>query len=659
MPDPQSSGEKGADTIPETLPVLPLSDAILFPKMVLPLIVLEEISIQLIDDAMAGNRVVGLLASKQQGESQGYPRAEDLASMGASALILKMAKTRDNKAQLLVQGLKRFKTQSFVQGKPYLQAKVKHIEEAEEKDQEIEAMMNNLVGLFARIVELAPGLPQEMVQMAQSIKDAGTLADMIVSTINSSIEEKQRILETTNVRERLKDASRITNRQLEIIELGNKIQQQVKGDLDKRQREFYLREQLKAIKDELGEKYEETVDIDEFRSRIDSARLPEEARKEAERELKRLSKMHPSSAEYTVSTTYLDWLTTLPWNTSTADNLDIKKARKILDDDHYGLEKPKKRIIEYIAVRKLKPDSKGPILCFAGPPGTGKTSLGQSIAHALGRKFVRISLGGVRDEAEIRGHRRTYIGALPGRIIQGIRRAESNNPVFMLDEIDKVGSDFRGDPSAALLEVLDPQQNFSFSDHYLDVAFDLSKVMFITTANILDTVPPALRDRMEVLQLLGYTQEEKLKIANRFLIPRQRAEPDHLQPRGGSTYYRGLHARSRSPKPGTRDCQYLPRLGHPNRRRGYQKGDHQGRGCRRLPGARPVYSGIQGPGPDSGGCYRTGMDPCRRRASLYRGHGHEGPEPPDTDRTAGRRDEGIGPGGPYVYPHSYQRAGYR
>ncbi|MGB7919801.1 MAG: endopeptidase La [Desulfobacterales bacterium] len=524
MPDPQTSGEKGVDAIPETLPVLPLSDAILFPKMVLPLIVLEETSIQLIDDAMAGNRIVGLLASKQQGESQGYPRAEDLASMGTSALILKMAKTRDNKAQLLVQGLKRFKTQSFVQGKPYLQAKVTHIEEAEEKDQEIEAMMNNLVGLFARIVELAPGLPQEMVQMAQSIKDAGTLADMIVSTINSSIEEKQRILEITNVRERLKDASRITNRQLEIIELGNKIQQQVKGDLDKRQREFYLREQLKAIRDELGEKDEETVDIDEFRTRIDSAGLPEEAHKEAERELKRLSKMHPSSAEYTVSTTYLDWLTTLPWKTSTTDNLDIKKARKILDDEHYGLEKPKKRIIEYLAVRKLKPDSKGPILCFAGPPGTGKTSLGQSIAHALGRKFVRISLGGVRDEAEIRGHRRTYIGALPGRIIQGIRRAESNNPVFMLDEIDKVGSDFRGDPSAALLEVLDPQQNFSFSDHYLDVAFDLSKVMFITTANILDTVPPALRDRMEVLQLLGYTQEEKLKIANRFLIPRQRTE---------------------------------------------------------------------------------------------------------------------------------------
>ncbi len=524
MPDPQPSDEKGVDAIPETLPVLPLSDAILFPKMVLPLIVLEETSIQLIDDAMAGNRIVGLLASQLKGETQGYPQPEDLAAMGTSALILKMAKTRDNKAQLLVQGLKRFKTRSFLQGKPYLQAKVMHIEEVEEKDQEIEAMMNNLIGLFGRIVELAPGLPQEMAQMAQSIKDAGTLADMIVSTINSSIEEKQRILETTNVRDRLKDATRITNRQLEIIELGNKIQQQVKGDLDKRQREFYLREQLKAIKDELGEKDEESVDIDEFKSRIESAGLPEEARKEADRELKRLSKMHPSSAEYTVSTTYLDWLTTLPWQKNTTDNLDIKKARQILDDEHYGLEKPKKRIIEYLAVRKLKPDSKGPILCFVGPPGTGKTSLGQSIAHALGRKFVRISLGGVRDEAEIRGHRRTYIGALPGRIIQGIRRAESNNPVFMLDEIDKVGSDFRGDPSAALLEVLDPQQNFSFSDHYLDVAFDLSKVMFITTANILDTVPPALRDRMEVLQLLGYTQEEKVKIANRFLIPRQRTE---------------------------------------------------------------------------------------------------------------------------------------
>jgi ATP-dependent Lon protease len=314
----------------------------------------------------------------------------------------------------------------------------------------------------------------------------------------------------------------MANHQLEILELGSKIQSQVKGDMEKSQRDYYLRQQLKAIREELGEKDDASVEIEELRKKIETLELPDEARKEAKRELDRLARMHPSSAEYTVASTYLDWITALPWNAGTPDNLDIKKARKVLDEDHFGLEKPKRRIIEYLAVRKLQPGSKGPILCFAGPPGTGKTSLGQSIARALGRKFVRISLGGVRDEAEIRGHRRTYVGALPGRIIQGLRRAGSNNPVFMLDEIDKVGSDFRGDPSAALLEVLDPEQNHAFSDHYLDVPFDLAKVMFITTANILDTIPPALRDRMEVLNLVGYTLEEKLKIAHRYLIPRQR-----------------------------------------------------------------------------------------------------------------------------------------
>jgi ATP-dependent Lon protease len=346
---------------------------------------------------------------------------------------------------------------------------------------------------------------------------------MISSTINSSLEEKQRVLEIYDIKKRLKEVTRLLNYQLEILELGSKIQSQVKGDMDKRQREYFLREQLKAIKEELGEKDEGAVEVEDYKAKIEEKNLPEEARKEAERELNRLSRMHPSSAEYTVASTYLDWLTALPWHDSTEDNMDIKKARKILDKDHFGLDKAKQRIIEYLAVRKLKPESKGPILCFVGPPGTGKTSLGRSIANALGRKFFRISLGGVRDEAEIRGHRRTYVGALPGRIIQGIRRSGANNPVFMLDEIDKVGSDFRGDPSSALLEVLDPEQNFSFSDHYLDVPFDLSKVMFITTANILDTIPPALRDRMEVLKLVGYTLEEKVKIAIRYLIPRQRS----------------------------------------------------------------------------------------------------------------------------------------
>jgi ATP-dependent Lon protease len=515
--------ETGDQTIkmPETLSILPLFDATLFPKMVLPLVVMQGESIQLIDEAMSKNRIIGLLVSKEKEMKSSYSQ-EDLYDVGTSALILKMAKTEDNKAQLLVQGLSRFKVKEILEEQPYLKVHVELIKEKEEKDKEIEALMSNLVGLFTRVVELSPGLQPEIAGMARSIKEAGTLADMITSSINSTSEEKQKILETIDIKERLKEVTRLTNYQLEILELGSKIQTQVKGDMDKRQREYYLRQQLKAIQDELGEKEEGSVEVDEYRVKIEEKNLPEEAKKEAERELERLSKMHPSSAEYTVVSTYLDWITTLPWNETTKDNLDIKKAEKILDDDHYGLEKPKKRIIEYLAVRKLKPESKGPILCFAGPPGTGKTSLGQSIAKALGRKFVRISLGGVRDEAEIRGHRRTYVGALPGRIIQSLRRAESKNPVFMLDEIDKVGSDFRGDPSSALLEVLDPEQNYSFQDHYLDVPFDLSNVMFITTANILDTIPPALRDRMEVLQLLGYTEDEKIKIAQRYLIPRQR-----------------------------------------------------------------------------------------------------------------------------------------
>ncbi len=507
----------------EVLSILPLFEAALFPKMVLPLVVMQGESIQLIDEAMNKNRIIGLLVSKAKEMKSSYSR-EELNDVGTSALILKMAKTEENRAQLLVQGLSRFKVEEIVGEAPYLRARVELIREPEEdkKDKEVEALVSNLLGLFGRIVELSPGLQPELVGMARSIQEYGTLADMITSTINSTIEEKQKVLEIVDIKERLQEVTRLANYQLEILELGSKIQNQVKGDMDKRQREYYLRQQLKAIKDELGESEESTVEVDEYRAKIEAKNLPEEARKEAARELERLARMHPSSAEYTVVSTYLDWITALPWNEQTKDNLDIRKAAKILDEDHFGLEKPKKRILEYLAVRKLKPESKGPILCLAGPPGTGKTSLGHSIARALGRKFARISLGGVRDEAEIRGHRRTYVGALPGRIIQALRRAESKNPVFMLDEIDKVGSDFRGDPSSALLEVLDPEQNFSFQDHYLDVPFDLSNVMFITTANLLDTIPPALRDRMEVLQLLGYTEDDKINIAQKYLIPRQR-----------------------------------------------------------------------------------------------------------------------------------------
>jgi len=504
--------------IPDILPVIPIYNAVVFPAMTFPIEVYGPQSISLIDEVMTTDRLVGIVTSEK---TPLEAKPEDLFGMGTSAMILKMAKPEDNKAQLLLQGIGRFKITEFIEGAPYMRVKAEPVEDEGTKDIETEALMTNLVGLFDRIVNLSPFLPQEFSLVAKSIAEAGVLADMIASIINASTEEKQGVLEIQNVKKRLKEVTRLVNHQVEVMELGDKIQSQVKSDIDKNQREYFLRQQLAAIKDELGEKDESKVEVEEYLAKIEERNLPEEARKEADRELDRLSRMHPSSAEYTVVTTYLDWVTELPWDMSTEDNLNIEKARAVLDEDHYGLEKAKRRLIEYLAVRKLKPDSRGPILCFVGPPGTGKTSMGQSIARALGRKFIRMSLGGVRDEAEIRGHRRTYIGALPGRIIQGIRRAESNNPVFMLDEIDKVGSDFRGDPSSALLEVLDPEQNFSFMDHYLDVPFDLSHVMFITTANILDTTPPPLRDRMEVIELPGYTLEEKTMIAKRYLIPKQ------------------------------------------------------------------------------------------------------------------------------------------
>ncbi|MEN6375670.1 MAG: endopeptidase La [Smithella sp.] len=512
-------------TVPEVIPILPLYNVLLFPKMMLPLEVTGSKSIQLVDEAMVKDRIIGLVMAKKEPDSLDYQyKLEELYPVGTSATIAKMAKVSDNKTQMLLQGISRFQILELLDGKPYQQARIRVLEDTEAKNIETEALMANLLVLFDRILKLSPFLPPEFGPMAKSITEAGVLADIITSIINAPIEEKQKILEITDTNERLKEVTRIVNHQMEVLELGNKIQSKVKSDIDKSQREYYLRQQLKAIQQELGESDQTTLEVEEYRKKIEEKNLPPEAQKEAQRELERLGRMHPSSAEYTVASTYLDWITALPWNQGTVDNLDITKARTILDQDHYGLAKPKKRIIEYLAVRKLKPDSKGPILCFVGPPGTGKTSLGQSIARALERKFARISLGGVRDEAEIRGHRRTYIGALPGRIIQSLRRAESNNPVFMLDEIDKIVSDYHGDPSSALLEVLDPQQNNTFTDHYLDVPFDLSHVMFITTANILDTIPPALLDRLEVIELPGYTLEEKTKIAERYLIPRQLSE---------------------------------------------------------------------------------------------------------------------------------------
>jgi ATP-dependent Lon protease len=516
-----SSPEKNTETPADPLPILPIYDVALFPKMVLPLVVTKDDSMELIDDAMSNNRVLGFLVAKNSDIESGYT-PEDLYAYGTIAMILKMAKMEDNKAQLMVQGLSRFKIDEFIGGKPYLRARVTLIKENEDIDKETRGLMANAHDLYSKVVALSPGIPQEIVSMAKTIREPGTLADMITSTIDSAQEEKQQILETLDVKKRLTKVTKMLNYQIEILEIGSKIQSQVKEDMGNKQREYYLRQQLKAIQDELGDKDDSKADIDEYRTKITELALPETAHKEAERELKRLSSMHPASSEYTVALSYLDWICSLPWHKSSEDNLDIKKAKKVLDEDHFGLDKAKKRILEFLAVRKLKADSKGPILCFAGPPGTGKTSLGRSIARSMGREFIRIALGGMRDEAEIRGHRRTYVGALPGQIIQGMRRAKTNNPVFVLDEIDKVGASFQGDPSSALLEVLDPEQNFSFADNYLNVPFDLSKVMFITTANVLYTIPPALRDRMEVLDLVGYTEDEKIKIANRYLIPRQR-----------------------------------------------------------------------------------------------------------------------------------------
>lgn len=506
--------------LPRELPILPSRDLVLFPKMALPFVVTDKALVKLVDDALSGDKIIGIVAMKKGEEEKGTP-PDNLYRIGCAAQILRMAKEPGIGVRLMVQGVARIRIVGYVQREPYLKAVISPHVDKYEKDMELDALITNVRGLFHKVIELSPYLPSELGIMAMNVEEPGMLADMVASTLNISKEDKQRVLEAFDVKERLREVIRFLNREIEVLELANKIQTQVKEDMDKAQREYFLRQQLKAIMKELGEKDEREAEIEELRNRLKEKKMPEAAAKEAERELNRLARMNPGSPEYVVARTYLDWVLELPWSESTEDNLDIESARKTLDKNHYNLEKVKKRILEYLAVRKLKPNAKGSILCFYGPPGTGKTSLGQSIAAALGRKFVRVSLGGVRDEAEIRGHRRTYVGAMPGKIIQGIKKAGSNNPVFMLDEIDKVGADFRGDPAAALLEVLDPEQNYAFVDHYLGVEFDLSKVMFITTANVLDTIPAPLRDRMEILELSGYTVQEKIKIARQYLIPRQ------------------------------------------------------------------------------------------------------------------------------------------
>ena len=507
------------EPLPDALPVLPLRETVTYPDTLTPLAVGQERSINLVNDVLSGNRMLAMVASRDP--ENDTPGPDDLYGVGVAGTVARMMKVPDGTLRILVQGAERIRIQSYVSEQPYLVARIEPMPDVLEPSTELEALTRNVQSTFTQIIEAIPYLPEELQLAVANIDEPSALSHLIAGALRISTEEKEELLETVDVTKRLRRLSEILTRELEVVQLGSKIQSQVESEIDKGQREYFLRQQLKAIQDELGEGDEQQAEINELRERIEAAGLPEDAQKAAERELSRLEKLPPVAAEYGVIRTYLEWLVDLPWSKETEDDLDIAHARETLDEDHYDLEEVKDRILEYLAVRKLNPDSPGPILCFVGPPGVGKTSLGRSIAKALGREFERISVGGVRDEAEIRGHRRTYIGALPGTIIRALRDAGTRNPVFMIDEIDKMGADFRGDPASAMLEVLDPAQNASFRDHYLDLPFDLSEVLFIATANILDTVPAPLQDRMEVINLAGYTVEEKLHIARRYLVPRQ------------------------------------------------------------------------------------------------------------------------------------------
>jgi len=503
----------------DQVPLLPLRSDVVFPQTVVPLVVNRPEGIKLIDEVMAGDKMLALV-SQRHPDTDG-PALSDLYPTVCVGQVLKMLKFPDGSTRIVCQGMFRARLLALVKSEPFLVGQIEPLQDVVEEGVELDALVHYVNTLFQRMVDHSQQVPEELQVAAMNTREPGRLADLLGSSLPFSVEEKQELLDEINVKARLERLGQFLARQLSVMELAGKIQAQVGSEITKAQREHFLRQQIKAIQDELGEGHSDNPELDELWEKIQKAKPPAEVQAEAEREMERLAAMHPSSAEYSIIRTYLDWLAALPWSKASRDRLDLRRARRTLDADHYNLEKIKERILEYLAVRKLKKDMKGPILCFAGPPGTGKTSLGKSIARALGRAFVRVSLGGIHDEAEIRGHRRTYVAAMPGRIIQGIRKAQTNNPVFMLDEVDKLGSDFRGDPSAALLEVLDPEQNLTFRDHYLDVDFDLSRVMFIATANMLETIPPPLLDRMEVLELPGYTQEEKLKIAQTFLIPKQ------------------------------------------------------------------------------------------------------------------------------------------
>jgi ATP-dependent Lon protease len=514
---------EGPIEVPDTISVLPLRNSVLFPGSIIPIDVGRKKSVKLVEEAISKERpVIGIVTQRDARTED--PGPADLYMVGCAARILKVIKLAKDNFSVILQGVSRIRLVDINNQEPFMTARVQPLPDLPVTDVELDALVMNLKDVAKRVIKLMPELPKEASALVDSVTEPGQLADLITSNLDVQVDEKQDVLETFDLKARLRKVLQFLSRQHEVLKVREKINSQVQEEMGRNQREYVLRQQLKAIKEELGEIDDSGGDLDDFREKITAAKMPAETEKVATKQLERLKVMQPSSAEYTVTRTYLEWLVELPWSIQTEDKLDIQEARDILNTDHYDLEKVKKRILEYLAVRKLKTDKKGPILCLVGPPGVGKTSLGRSIARSLGRKFIRISLGGVRDEAEIRGHRRTYVGSLPGRLIQGMKKAGSHNPVFMLDEIDKLGHDFRGDPAAALLEVLDPEQNNNFSDHYLEVPFDLSKVMFVATANILDPVPPALRDRLEVLELPGYTREEKLSISKQFLIKKQLEE---------------------------------------------------------------------------------------------------------------------------------------
>ena len=648
--------------LPASLPVLALKDTVVFPQSMMPLAIGQERSIRLIDDVVAGDRLLALVTARDA--SIDAPGFDDIYTVGTVAVVHKMLKIPDGTLRILVGGLQRVKLVAPVSTDPYLVAEFDALPDENEETPEVEALTRNVQGLFAQIIGLAPYLPAELQLAATNVDDGSALAHLVASTLRTiPTEERQELLEEPNVEKRLRRVSAILSREVEVLELGSKIQSQVQSEMEKGQREYFLRQQLKAIQQELGEGDPEQAEVNELRERLAELNLPEEVRKSADRELGRLERLPPAAAEYGVIRNYLEWIQTLPWDVSTEDNLDLENARSVLDRDHFDLEKVKDRIVEHLAVAKLRNEISGQILCFVGPPGVGKTSLGQSIAKALGRKFVRMSVGGVRDEAEIRGHRRTYIGAMPGTIIRSLRDAESRNPVILIDEIDKMGADFRGDPSSAMLEVLDPEQNKTFRDHYLDLPFDLSKVLFICTANTLDTIPGPLLDRMDTISLSGYTDVEKLAIAKRYLLPKQLAEAGlkRSQLTMSDTQLRTV-IREYTREAGVRSLER--RLADICRKAATQvaKGKAQkmrvdDKRLREWLGPRRFSGEVRRRTSQAGRRDRSCLYDCRRRRPVHRGGRVPGQGRPDHHRSARGRDEGVGEGRALVGPVARRELG--